>query len=259
MKTLGRLSHGIDLGWKTGFSSGQSLDHVYSNKARGRTVLGRAIDRTYLDSIGWRMIRVRREHVCDLLRRAVTAHARLGEETTHVVDIAAGAGRYLVETIEVLQREGIAVTATLRDRSEPALAEARRLADERGVRGIDTRVGDAFDDGSLSMLSPMPDVAVVSGLYELIPDNRRVLTSLRGLAAAMPDGAALIYTNQPWHPQLEMIARVLVHGDGSPWVMRCRSQAEMDELVCAAGFEKVEQLIDEHGLFSVSLARRRRS
>jgi hypothetical protein len=72
-------------------------------------------------------------------------------------------------------------------------------------------------------------------------------------------GGFLIYTNQPWHPQQEMIARCLPNRDGQPWIMRCRTQAEMDQLVAAAGFEKVDQLIDEAGIFSVSLAVRRES
>ena len=54
----------------------------------------------------------------------------------------------------------------------------------------------------------------------------------------MPEGGSLIYTNQPWHPQLELIARGLTDWDGKPWVMRRRTQAEMDDLVRAAGFEK---------------------
>ena len=38
--------------------------------------------------------------------------------------------------------------------------------------------------------------------------------------------------------------------------MRRRTQAEMDELVEDAGFAKVEQLIDEWGIFTAALARR---
>jgi hypothetical protein len=38
--------------------------------------------------------------------------------------------------------------------------------------------------------------------------------------------------------------------------MRCRAQPEMDELVHSVGFEKEETLIDEHGIFSVSAARK---
>jgi hypothetical protein len=39
--------------------------------------------------------------------------------------------------------------------------------------------------------------------------------------------------------------------------MRRRTQAEMDQLVESAGFEKLDQRIDEWGIFTVSLARRR--
>src|SRR5439155_27180984 len=103
---------------------------------------------------------------------------------------------------------------------------------------------------------PRPDIAIVSGLYELFPDNGPVRTSLRGLGQAVRAGGYLIYTNQPWHPQMEMIARVLTHPDGRPWVMRRRGQAEMGQLVSEAGFEKVSQRIDPFGIFTVSVAKR---
>jgi hypothetical protein len=38
--------------------------------------------------------------------------------------------------------------------------------------------------------------------------------------------------------------------------MRCRTQAEMDELVRSAGFTKVSQEVDPWGMFTVSVARR---
>ena len=38
--------------------------------------------------------------------------------------------------------------------------------------------------------------------------------------------------------------------------MRRRTQAEMDQLVSAAGFRKIDQRIDEWGIFTVSLAER---
>jgi hypothetical protein len=100
----------------------------------------------------------------------------------------------------------------------------------------------------------------VSGLYELFPDNSLLRASLGGLADAMTGGGYLVYTNQPWHPQLELIARSLTsHRGGKAWVMRRRSQAEMDQLVAEAGFEKVDQYADQWGIFTVSLARKKAS
>jgi len=38
--------------------------------------------------------------------------------------------------------------------------------------------------------------------------------------------------------------------------MRRRTQAELDQLVEAAGFRKIDQLTNDWGIFTVSLARR---
>ena len=117
--------------------------------------------------------------------------------------------------------------------------------------------GDAFDRESLAAISPRPTLAIVSGLYELFPDNEAVAASLAGIADAVAPGGYLVYTGQPWHPQLEFIARALTsHRGGAAWVMRRRTQVEMDQLVERAGFRKIEQRIDRWGIFTVSLAQR---
>jgi alpha-beta hydrolase superfamily lysophospholipase/SAM-dependent methyltransferase len=253
MKTIGRLSEGIRLGWRAGFDSGATLDYVYENKPRGTTPLGRWIDRAYLSSIGWRGIRERRKCLEKLLRRAIEqTHA--GGRPVRILDIAAGAGRYVLDTLRALA--AIPMTALLRDYKPENLEAARRLADTLGLRNVTVAQGDAFDRASLAAVTPRPTVAIVSGLYELFPANAPLVESLRGLAEAIEPGGFLIYTNQPWHPQVEFIARVLVNREGRPWIMRRRTQAEMDELVRAAGFEKLAMEIDPWGIFTVSLARR---
>ena len=55
-----------------------------------------------------------------------------------------------------------------------------------------------------------------------------------------------------------MIARVLTNRDGEPWVMRRRTQRELDELVREAGFEKIGTELGGRGIFTVSIAKRRR-
>ena len=100
-------------------------------------------------------------------------------------------------------------------------------------------------------------LGVVSGLFELVPDNAPVREALGSLADAIQPGGFLVYTGQPWHPQIELIARALTsHRRGAAWVMRRRTQEELDQLVTAAGFRKVAQRIGESGIFTVSLAQR---
>ncbi|MFL6519689.1 MAG: bifunctional alpha/beta hydrolase/class I SAM-dependent methyltransferase [Chthoniobacterales bacterium] len=253
MKTGGRLSRGIDLGWRTGFDSGLTLDYVYENNARGLTPLGRLIDRNYLNSPGWRGIRQRKENLVTLLRRVIE-RAYADGLPVRILDVAAGGGRYLLETMRSLPT--IPMTATLRDYKQENVDAATRLAAEFGLTNVAVGLGNAFDRSSIAALNPRPTIAIVSGLFELFPENAGVLESLHGLAEAIEPGGYLIYTNQPWHPQVEFIARVLQNREGKPWIMRRRTTAEMDELVSAAGFEKKEMEVDEWGMFTVSLARR---
>jgi hypothetical protein len=83
-----------------------------------------------------------------------------------------------------------------------------------------------------------------------------VLKSLGAIAEALERGGTLIYTNQPWHPQVEFIARVLHNRENRPWIMRRRTTAEMDELVRIAGFTKRSMQVDRWGMFTVSIAQR---
>ena len=256
LKLGGALSEGVRLGHETGFDSGSTLDYVYRNQAAGRLGIGKFFDRRYLDAIGWRGIRQRKLNVEELIGQAVHRLRAAGREV-RIVDIAAGHGRYVLEGLARLGGppvQGI----LLRDYSDLNVAQGQALIRAMGLEAIARfEKGDAFNGDDLAALQPRPTLGIVSGLYELFGDNAMVGRSLQGLAQAMTPGSYLIYTGQPWHPQLEFIARALTsHRAGAAWVMRRRSQAEMDELVRAAGFEKVTQRMDDWGIFTVSLARR---
>lgn len=255
MRLGSRLSSGVKLGFDTGFDSGSTLDYVYRNTPTGTSVVGRMIDRNYLNSIGWRGIRQRKLHVEELLRLAMEKLRDQGGEV-RIVDIAAGHGRYILEALQGVNP--LPESILLRDYSDINVRDGSALIREKGLEHIARFVkGDAFNRADLAALEPKPSLAVVSGLYELFAANQMVGDSLAGLATAVEPGGFLVYTGQPWHPQLELIARALTsHREGQAWVMRRRTQAEMDQLVEAAGFRKVTMRVDEWGIFSVSLAQR---
>ena len=255
MRLGSKLSTGVKLGFDTGFDSGSTLDYVYRNKPTGTGALGRMIDKNYLESIGWRGIRQRKLHAEELLRLAM-AHLRNQGKPVRIVDIAAGHGRYILESLQGV--EPLPESILLRDYSDINVRDGSLLIEQKDLEDVARFVkGDAFDRVDLAALDPKPTLAVVSGLYELFASNQMVGDSLAGLAAAVEPGGYLVYTGQPWHPQLELIARALTsHRQGQAWVMRRRSQSEMDQLVEAAGSRKITQRVDEWGIFTVSLAQR---
>ena len=95
-------------------------------------------------------------------------------------------------------------------------------------------------------------VGAVGGSTERDP----VLQSLQGIGRQLKEDGCLVYTGQPWHPQLLMIAKTLTNHLGQPWQMRPRPQAELDALVGSMGCTKVHSEIGIAGIFTVSVARR---
>jgi alpha-beta hydrolase superfamily lysophospholipase/SAM-dependent methyltransferase len=250
----GWFSNGMKIGVKTGFDSGSTLDYVYENQPRGFGPGGRLIDKIFLNAIGWRGIRQRKVHMQEMIGLALNRLKAAGR-STHLLDIAAGHGRYVLDAIGLEEKPS---SIRLQDYSPINVSAGQKLIAERNLNEIASfHEADAFNTSGLAATTPSPDLAIVSGLYELFPDNAMIAASLAGLAQAVKPGGILIYTGQPWHPQLEMIGRALTsHRGGEAWVMRRRAQAEMDQLVAAAGFRKIEQRIDEWGIFTVSLAER---
>jgi len=252
MQSLTLLSPGIRLGMRTGFDSGQMLDYVYENEARGGP-LGAWIDRIFLNNLAWEACRQRRTLTRKLLREAIQ-RAAASDQEVRIVDIAAGPGRYVLETLAELPE--INASALLRDNTESNLEDGRRLAAELGLENVEFEWGDAFDQQSLAAIRPRPNVAVSCGLYQLFRDNQMVLRSLRGLADAVQPGGYLVYTGVPWDPVGEFAARALVNRNGDPSVLCRRTQEGLDELVRVAGFEKIHTQIDDFGVSTVSLAQR---
>lgn len=250
------ISDGLKIGQNTGFDSGSTLDYVYRNQADSRHLLGRIIDRQYLNAIGWKGIRIRKKHIEIFLKQAITQLKSINKPV-RIVDIAAGHGRYILDAIETLEHQPNHVL--LRDYDVLNVKQGQKNIKHKALDHIvDFEQGDAFDDFSLSQIEPNKTIGVISGLYELFADNDLVKKSLHGIAKAISEDGYLIYTGQIWHPQQEFIARALTsHREGKAWVMRLRTQAEMDQLVEAAGFVKIDQLIDEFGIFTVSLAQRK--
>lgn len=249
LRALGRLSHGMRIGVATGFDSAATREYVHANRARGATRLGLAVDRLYLDATSCKGIRMRKHH----LQRAICCAAqRLRSDgmPVKIVDVAAGHDYSVLDAVELLPR--LPDSVLLQDLDFNVVDQGAALIRERKLGHIARFVqGDAFDAESLAALAPYTTVAVVAGLYERFRENTLLDRSLRGLAAAVPAGGCLIYTGQMRGSRLEDAAPARDAHSAFP---QRRSQAELDRMVADAGFRKLEQWIDDWGMYTVSLA-----
>ncbi len=245
LATAGTLSDGIRLGQTHGFDSGVMLEYVYKDEASGRWGIGALIDRIYLNSPGWQGIRARRELIKTVLRSVLEQRQAAGEDI-YMLDVACGGGRYDLEVL----REFPKVRATLRDYQMVNVDKARELAKDFGVTAT-IEQADAFSDSDLAVVSPAPNVIVVSGLHEILPDDALISNHFKQLANIMVPGGTLIFTVQPYHPQLELIARTLKSHTGNLWVMRLRSLEQVQSWAAAAGFSAFEVSMEPQGIFGV--------
>ncbi|NBE95437.1 methyltransferase domain-containing protein [Nonomuraea sp. KC401] len=243
LRTVGRLSEGIRIGYRHGFDSGTMLDYVYADKSHGWLGLGKVIDRVYLNAVGWRAIRARRALLHDVLREEVSARAG----RALILDVASGPGRYLQD----LAKEQPETRVVCRDLATDGLALGEKQAAARGLTNIVYEQGDAFEPAPLDRPA---DVIVVSGLYELMLDEELISKSIARLRDLLAPDGVLIFTTQTRHPQLEFIANVLPNRDGVPWVMECRSVQQAHGWAREAGFEDVVSRMEKVGLFAVTTA-----
>ncbi|MCX4669934.1 class I SAM-dependent methyltransferase family protein [Streptomyces sp. NBC_01381] len=243
--TVGRTSKGIRTGYRHGFDSGTMLDYVYVNQARGLLGIGRLIDRVYLNAIGWRAIRARRDLLQEVLRQEI---ARRPGREVFILDVAAGPGRYLQDLIAPYPPGRVRVLC--RDLAGPGLWQGERLARERGLDNIAYEMGDALAP-RVPPEGP-PDIIVVSGLYELLLDDATIQKSLTHLHTLLAPGGTLTFTTQTHHPQLDFIANVLPNRNGDLWVMKCRPAEEPESWALAAGFTATSTRSENLGLFTVT-------
>jgi len=249
MKYMGFMSDGMSIGLKYGFDSGVTLDHVYKNEPSGKTWLGEQIDKNYLNSIGWQGIRQRKVNMMESVNEKIALLEAKGDKI-RILDIAGGPARYLIEIAQAYPD----IEVQVRDYQVQNVEEGSTLAKERNLTNITYKQSDAFDASNYADDDYAPNIVIISGVFELFEDNTLIGIAMKGVAKTIAKEGYLLYTGQPWHPQLEQIANVLGNHQQEKWIMRRRSQYELDTLFGDFGFMKESMRIDNWGIFTVSSA-----
>ncbi len=238
------MSHGLRVGYRHGFDSGAFMDHVYANRPRGRSALGRAVDRRLLGQptcVAFRDIRALAERA---VLDAIDAHPG---GAPLVADLAAGPAPYLLEAIA--QRPG--AQALVCDVDPDALARAQTAAAELGVADrVRCATADAFSRAALAALHPRPDVVLELGLYGMYHSDELIERHFQDLAELVSPGQ-IVFNVQTSNPDIEYIARVWRNRHGERCVWRLRPVAQILDYARAAGYEPRSVESDRFGIYRV--------
>lgn len=245
--TIGKISNGMAIGLKYGFDSGASLDYVYQNQPKGKLGFGKMMDKNYLNAIGWKGIRIRKQHLLQLLEQNIQALKQQGR-SVKILDIAGGTGNYLFDIKEKYPEAEIVINEFVKSNIEIG----EKVIKEKKYQNIRFTNFDCFDPQTYQKLNFEPNITIVSGIFELFGDNEMASKAIQGVNSVSEKNAHIVYTGQPWHPQLKMIAYVLNNHQNKDWIMRRRSQKELDRVMAFNTIQKENMLIDDFGIFTVS-------
>lgn len=248
--TIGKISNGMEIGLKHGFDSGASLDYVYHNSPEGKLGFGKLMDKNYLKAIGWQGIRIRKQHLLQLLEKNIENLLKEGRKVK-ILDVAGGTGNYLFDIKDKYPDAEIVINEFVKANIEIG----QKVIQEKKYQNVRFTNYDCFDIETYKKINFEPNIVIISGILELFGDNELVSKALTGVKSITEENSSVIYTGQPWHPQLKMIAYVLNSHQKKNWVMRRRSQKELDRLMSYNNIDKKNMLIDDFGIFTVSTAK----
>jgi SAM-dependent methyltransferase len=243
------LSEGLRIGYAHGFDSGPFMAHVYADQARGRTAVGRKLDRRLLDRVTCRAFREIRELARVAVGEAIAAHPG---ESPLIADLAAGPAPYLLE--ELARHPG--ATALVRDIDPVAIAQAQAAAARLGVADrVRSEQADAFDRAALAMCGPV-DVMVELGLYGIYHDDLLVERHFADLAELVTP-RQIVFNVQTHNPEIEYIARVWRDHRHERCVWRLRPVELVLDWAARAGYAPVTIRSDANGIYRVVRLERR--
>ncbi|MEB3004266.1 bifunctional alpha/beta hydrolase/class I SAM-dependent methyltransferase [Capnocytophaga sp. G2] len=246
---LGHLSSGMEVGLEYGFDSGVSMDYVYKNIPQGKWGIGKWMDKNYLNAVGWRGVRIRKTHLLQQVEKAIQVLQVQGRKVK-ILDIAGGVGNYLFDVKERHPEVEIVINEFLPSNIE----KGEKIIREKGYTNIRFTNYNCFNKDNYRRMEFSPNITIISGIFELFGNNTLANEAVKGVVS-ISDNGFLIYTGQPWHPQLKTIAFVLKSHQDKDWVMRRRSQRELDSIFALNGVQKESMLIDDFGIFTVSLGK----
>jgi SAM-dependent methyltransferase len=236
---LARYSEGLRLAVQHGPCSGRVCEYACHNEPQGNGALGRLIDRAFLRSRTWDGLR-QRVGTTKAMVAEVVEWRRATNQSTVILDIAAGTARYLREFAREQGGDDLIIAAHDRDPREVVLG--RELVAEEGLSNFTFAVGDATDHSSY-LTSREPDVILAVGLFVHLKHDAAVRTVIQLSFAHLNPGGCFICTT---------LTRSRVRAPGASGTHPAlRSPENIAAWLRETGFVRIDQRFSEPQGFAV--------
>lgn len=222
-------------------------DHLWFFKPSGRHTLRDWVERYWWGIRNAQAVRNRLRLVRRELDRASREVASLRRRPLHLVSLASGSARAVIETVACLRARGTPAVATLIDLDPEALrageALAARLGVERWIRGVCASVSHME-----KVLDAPPDLVEMVGFLDYRPDHRAV-SLIRRIHRILEPGGWFITANILPNAEQHSLKIVI------DWPMIYRRPEELGALLLQGGFvpEVVTIRVEPQRIHAVSV------
>ncbi len=213
------------------------LYHKGNNVSRPKYPLERIARRIWFNSNSAKAVRNRLRFV----RHAITNHLRdrvtSGEKTLHVLSIASGSARAVLESVATIRSEypDVSFRILLIDKKTDALAYSKQLAQELGLRD-DAAVDISWQEGTAETSVKQLynhgmrfDVVEMVGLLDYFDDEKMISIS-HHIRTILKPGGMYITANVAPNKEQRFVTKFV------DWKMIYRTHTDMHRNLIAAGF-----------------------
>ncbi len=250
---LSKLGYGFVV---SGAESGVNFEHVYDDKAIGRFVIGKYVDRALLNLPAVQATRARKDEIKNILWNEVYNN-RIKEKVTTVLDLASGGARYLRELREEHNQGWIFSLCV--DRDSKCTSMGTKLTQKENVKNIRFFAADVFKMERLKKFAQKKhrqiDIVVASGIFIYFKDDV-VEKMLREIYGALPQGGLVIFTSYEKLNTRKLMRKAMVTSSGEQWTLYYRKPEYWRELLNEIGFRDVFISRDKWLMNNVCYARK---
>ncbi len=250
---LSRLGYGFVV---TGAENGINFEHIYNNKAQGKLIIGKYIDRMLLNLPAVQATRNRKDEIKSILWNEIENNKLLGK-TTRVLDLASGGARYLRE-FRNEHNSGI-VESICVDKSRDCVSWGRKVIKQENIKNIRFLRADAFGLKKLREFSVKrnwrPQVVIASGFF-IYFNNEIVEGFMKEIFDSLEADGVLIFTSYEKINSKKLMRKAMATSKGEKWILYYRKPDFWRSLLASFGFKDVFIYRDKWHMNNVCYARK---
>ncbi|NQU94845.1 MAG: class I SAM-dependent methyltransferase family protein [Candidatus Omnitrophica bacterium] len=233
--------------------SGLNIDHMYRNRPKGVTRVGKFVDGVLLNLPSVKATRRKKDIIMKILRNEIANNILLNKKSK-ILDIASGPARYIVDVLTTYNQDKIDVLCL--DSDKRSINFGKALAGKRPIRYAKANVFKLAHLKALSRrISWIPNIIITTGFFEMLSDAT-FEDMLKDAYSHLEKNGLILFTAQSDNPSKKLMSKIGKKQDGQSWNMFFRTPEYLREMMINLNFRDVIISVDQWGMYEYCTGRK---